>query len=332
MASEASYRADFVADAGGRRGAPRPHHKTGASTLAVYGYWRGAKLPTMPRIEAGEDGWYWGVPLPDGTYNTLAFVDPGWFRSAPGDTMSERFLRLLDRSRLMQDCRDAELIAPVRAIDATPYLSGDCVAPQEFGSATRRSQSTRFPRAACKRRSRPRCPAPSSPTRCCAGPARRRPRSAFIARSLTTPRNVIAAGPPGTIARSPRTAIAPSGATARGTPATSQHRSSDRRPWAGHHAGRAVTRAGIRLDALPARRLCQPCIGAASSPPRPPAGLPRRRELAPLLRTLPPGRTPLEIAQSWSNRMPLESGMAIAGWLVAHGILVEQHGQSGAQS
>ena len=51
--------------------------KNRRTTLAVYGYWRGAKLPTMPRIEAGEDGWYWGVPLPDGTYNTLAFVDPG---------------------------------------------------------------------------------------------------------------------------------------------------------------------------------------------------------------------------------------------------------------
>ena len=50
--------------------------KTGASTLAVYGYWRGASLPTMPRIEAGQDGWYWGVPLPDGSYNTLVFVDP----------------------------------------------------------------------------------------------------------------------------------------------------------------------------------------------------------------------------------------------------------------
>jgi hypothetical protein len=56
------------------------------------------------------------------------------------------------------------------------------------------------------------------------------------------------------------------------------------------------------------------------------------RELAPLLQALPPGRTPLQIAQSWSNRMPLESGMAIAGWLVTHGILVEQHGQPGARS
>jgi len=56
------------------------------------------------------------------------------------------------------------------------------------------------------------------------------------------------------------------------------------------------------------------------------------RELAPLLQTLPPGQTPLQIAQSWSNRMPLESGMAIAGWLVSHGLLVERPDQGGARS
>jgi hypothetical protein len=56
------------------------------------------------------------------------------------------------------------------------------------------------------------------------------------------------------------------------------------------------------------------------------------RELAPLLQTLAPGQTPLQIAQSWSNRMPLESGMAIAGWLVSHGILVGQPTHGGAPS
>ena len=97
--------ADFVADASGRRNtSKRRQMKTGASTLAVYGYWRGASLPTTPRIEAGQDAWYWGVPLPDGTYNTLVFVDPDWFRSAPGSDMSERFLKLIDRSGLMEDC------------------------------------------------------------------------------------------------------------------------------------------------------------------------------------------------------------------------------------
>src|ERR1700761_1627003 len=124
---------DFMADASGRRSTSEKHSsKTGASTLAIFGYWRGAKLPVMPRIEAGEDGWCLGVALPDGSYNTLAFVDPAEFRSMPGATLSERFLRLVDRSSLMQNCRDAELIAPVRAIDATPYLSDDCVAPNRI--------------------------------------------------------------------------------------------------------------------------------------------------------------------------------------------------------
>ena len=44
--------------------------------------------------------------------------------------------------------------------------------------------------------------------------------------------------------------------------------------------------------------------------------------LTPLLRGLPAGRTPLEIARAWTDRMPLESGLAIAGWLVNHGVLV----------
>src|SRR5271165_1862541 len=46
------------------------------------------------------------------------------------------------------------------------------------------------------------------------------------------------------------------------------------------------------------------------------------RALAPLLKDLPPGRTPLQIARAWSIRMPLESGLAIAGWLINHGVLV----------
>src|SRR5260370_977413 len=98
----------------------------------IDGYWRGRTLPAMPRIEAGEDAWYWGVPLPDGSYNTLGFVDPGWLRSAPGSNLPERFQRLIERSGLMDDCRDAALIAPVTAIDATPYLSNDCVAPNRI--------------------------------------------------------------------------------------------------------------------------------------------------------------------------------------------------------
>ena len=56
------------------------------------------------------------------------------------------------------------------------------------------------------------------------------------------------------------------------------------------------------------------------------------RELAPLLQELPAGKTPLQIAEYWSDRMPIASGMAIAGWLVRQGILVGPVNQRGAPS
>jgi hypothetical protein len=34
--------------------------------------------------------------------------------------------------------------------------------------------------------------------------------------------------------------------------------------------------------------------------------------------------TPLQIARSWSDRISLESGLAIAGWMLNRGILVSQ--------
>jgi len=326
--------ADFVADAGGRRSASQARGaRTGASTLAVYGYWLGAKLPTMPRIEAGQDGWYWGVPLPDGSYNTLAFVDPAGFRSAPGATMTERFLRLLDRSTLMQDGRDAELIAPVRAIDATPYLSGDCVAPTKIrlGDAALAID-------------------PIS--------------SSGVQKALQTALSgAIVAN---TLLRRPgSTDAALDFYRAQLGDASERHRrwaaghyrevaEYGDRPFWRQRAGAVATEAappppidahGLASTPVELSRelefVATPClqgdfVSVASALHHPRLAAPLvflgGRELAPLLKTLAPGRTPLEIAQSWSNRMPLESGMAIAGWLVTHGILVEQHGHSGAVS
>ena len=325
--------ADFVADASGRRSATRRHAiKTGASTLAVYGYWRGATLPSMPRIEAGEDGWYWGVPLPDGAYNTLVFVDPGWFRSAPGTTLSERFLRLLDRSALMQDCRDAELVAPVRAIDATSYLSDDCIGPNriQLGDAALAID-------------------PIS--------------SSGVQKTIQTALSgaVVA----NTLLRRPYSADA----AMRFYRAQLEEASERHRRWAAGHYGdvaassdrpfwreragepvtepsppRAIDLRGLATMPVELSRelefVSTPCLqgdfvseASALHHPRLTAPLVflAGRELAPLLRALPPGKTPLQIAQSWSNRMPLESGMAIAGWLVSHGILVEQHTQGGAR-
>jgi flavin-dependent dehydrogenase len=327
--------ADFVANASGRRSiSPRRQTKTGASTLAVFGYWRGARRPAAPRIEAGQDCWYWGVPLPDGSYNSLLFVDPGWFRSAPGSTLSQRFHQLIGHSSLMEDCRDAELIAPVRAIDATPYLVRDCVAPVQIqlGDAALAID-----------------PISSSGVQKAIQSALS---GAIVANTL--------------LRRPGLTDAALSFYQSQLSDASERHRR-----WAGEHyrevadgcdrpfwRSRAAPPAPVDAPPLAAvdigalatmpvelsgelEFVRTPClkgdfVSLASALHHPRLANPLiflgGRELAPLLQALPRGKTPWQIARSWSDRMPLESGIAIAGWLVNHGILVERPDRNGAPS
>ena len=113
--------ARFLADASGRTFATRGQkRRTGARTIAFYAYWQGSDLPKQPRIEAGSDAWYWGVPIPDGTYNTLVFVDPRTY--AP-----QQFHELVARSGLLEGCRDIHLVSPIQTADATPYIDEECV-------------------------------------------------------------------------------------------------------------------------------------------------------------------------------------------------------------
>jgi len=120
-------RTKFLADASGRAAVlPARRRRTGCRTLALYAYWRGGPIPVEPRIEARSDAWYWGVPLPDGRYNTQVFVDVEHFRSAPRVSVSDRFHELIAGSRLMEGCQDAHA-GPVLTADATPYVDETCV-------------------------------------------------------------------------------------------------------------------------------------------------------------------------------------------------------------
>jgi flavin-dependent dehydrogenase len=124
----AESRTTFLADASGRAAAlPTRRRRTACRTLALYAYWRGRRLPAEARIEAGSDAWYWGVPLPNGSYNTLAFLDFENFRSGPRSSVAARFHDLIARSKLMEGCEDARLASSVRAADATPYVDETCV-------------------------------------------------------------------------------------------------------------------------------------------------------------------------------------------------------------
>ena len=120
---------DFVADASGRSGLSGRRRKSSVRTVALYAYWRGSSLPEQPRIEAGSEAWYWGVPLPDGRYNTLVFLDPKRLREERGQPIPAIFHRSLDRSGMMTGCRDLRLDGAVCAADATPYTDEEGVTP-----------------------------------------------------------------------------------------------------------------------------------------------------------------------------------------------------------
>ena len=314
--------ADFLADATGRN-RHSAGRRTGAPTLAAFAYWRAARLPETPRIEAGDEAWFWSVPLPNGVFNTLAFVDPKTFRLM-GGTLEERFGKLLGRSTLVEDCRDAEIAGPVRAVDATPYLSDELVA----GDAIRLGDAA----------------AALDPIS-----------SSGVQKAIQSALSgaVVA----NTLIRKPERADAAM-RFYRGqlNDASERHRvwAADHYAavaergggmfWAERSRGREPSEGGPPMEPVDAREMASmpvelspeasfvesPCLGGdfvavaealshpgLASPVAYLAGF----ALAPLLRGLPAGMTPLEIAQTWRDRIPLESGLAIAGWLVNHGVL-----------
>jgi 2-polyprenyl-6-methoxyphenol hydroxylase-like FAD-dependent oxidoreductase len=69
--------ASLTIDASGRASWSRPTRiRTSEPMLAMRGIWRGAGLPREARVEALEDGWIWGSPMPDGSFAAIACIDP----------------------------------------------------------------------------------------------------------------------------------------------------------------------------------------------------------------------------------------------------------------
>jgi flavin-dependent dehydrogenase len=114
-------RAQFLADATGRRSlAPGPSARTSAPTLALYAYWRRASIGgPETRIEAGEDHWFWGAPMPDRTFNATVFLDPKKCANAGRTGLEARYRSLLAGSSLLRGCLNGVMIGPVTACDAT---------------------------------------------------------------------------------------------------------------------------------------------------------------------------------------------------------------------
>lgn len=319
-------KADFLADAGGRSSQSQ-RSRTGCPTLALYAYWQGSDLPREPRIEAGDDAWYWSVPLPDGSCNTLVFVDPAEFRATRSGSLRDEFLSRVRRSSLLAGCSDARLASPVEAIDATPYLAEDCVSatslrvgeaalaidPVSSSGVQKAIQSALA--AAVVANTLLRRPD-------CAEPAMRFYRANLEDASLRHARWAAgyygkvaterggefwcdrSAGAEPDVVSEPRPPLDPL-TMATSTVALSQQLEFVELPCI--EGDFVTTKAGLRHPNLDG-----PIVYLGG------------QELAPLLRGLHPGSTPMQLAQAWSGHVRLQSGLAIAGWLVNNELLVPE--------
>ena len=308
--------ARFLADASGRAFATRGRkRRTGARTTAYYAYWQGSDLPKRPRVEAGSDAWYWGVPIPDGTYNTLVFVDP---RTYSPDVVQE----MVARSGLLEGCRDIHMVSPFQAADATPYIDEQSVTHNSIkvgdaalsidplsSSGVQKAIQTALSGAVVVntllRRQESRGAAVE-----------------FYRSSLTDASE-----------RHRRWTSEYYGAAAatRKSEFWRQRSSIDNpaEPVPRLNAGDfADEQLALSLDL---RLVESPCIDgefvtlktALQHPAlERPVTYVGGSEMPPLVRRLRPGMKPMEIALLWSDQVPIRSGLALTGWLLSKGLLV----------
>jgi len=325
----------FLGDASGRAarlgGARRA---MGPRTLALHGYWTGRHLPEQPRIEAGPQAWYWGVPLPNGSYNTLVFVDAARVRDDPGLSLEARLRTWLAASALLRGVEDATLLGPVRATDATPYLYEDCVGPRHvrLGDAALALD-----------------PLSSSGVQKAVQTALS---ASIVANTLLRRPHVDdSAGAQRYYQDNLADAAARHHGWAQG------HYAAARRQdpfWTARAAppGEAGAVPPLRPPASPPRddvplRLsadCQweqlPCLGAEFVESKPalrhpgvdgPVAYLGGHELAPLLRAVCPGMTSRQLAGTWAPALPFDTGLSIARWLAARGVLERDVGRGVAE-
>lgn len=318
-------RVRFVVDATGRAATLAGRRRwTGPRTLALYAYWEGRRLPAQPRIEAGASAWYWGVPIPDGTYNTLAFVDSDTLRTHPASSLDARFRELIGRSGLMDGCEHSRMAGPVLAADATPYLDEMSVTRTSIkvgdsalaidplsSSGVQKAIQTSLSGAIV------------------VNTLLRKPESAEAAMQFY--RDSLAQA-----SERHRMWAAAHYTTARVSGSFWSARSVGGRvrvaPSSDEISAQIASGAQVRLspdaELVEVPLLGSDFVGLGRALRHPGLDAPIAYlggwELAPLLREVHAGMTPLQIVHTWAPRVPVTSGIAIAGWLLGHGILVSQ--------
>jgi flavin-dependent dehydrogenase len=123
--------AGFLVDARGKRrrtgkedGAPR--------TAAISAAWAPADRSFVEtRIEAGNDAWFWGSPLPGDAYAATIFLDAERMAGASTASRAVCYRQLLAQSQLLGRLLRGKMLGPVRVCDATGRMSADLIG-QDF--------------------------------------------------------------------------------------------------------------------------------------------------------------------------------------------------------
>jgi flavin-dependent dehydrogenase len=98
----------------------------GVRTFALYAYWNGVdpgRGETL--VEAGPSQWYWGAPLPDGTFNATVFVDIE-------NAKKENYINLMHQSTLLSPRMREGVCGEICVCDATSFLDKDVVSPSSI--------------------------------------------------------------------------------------------------------------------------------------------------------------------------------------------------------
>jgi len=125
--------AHFLVDATGRvnlLGGKRL--RTSAPMLAMWAYWKSADIVSAAtRVESGANEWFWGAPLPDGTFNATVFLDPRRYREGieQSGTVSAFYESLLAGSELLRRCLSGTRVSAVSICDASCYISEHLATP-----------------------------------------------------------------------------------------------------------------------------------------------------------------------------------------------------------
>jgi flavin-dependent dehydrogenase len=117
-ADVARVQSRFLIDATGRRSNTK---RAGVHTVALLGYWQGARRGGFPEmfVEAGERVWFWGATTPDGNMATIAFVDPTICSGCNDQERRSLYHALITQSRLFGQRSREMILGEMRVRDAT---------------------------------------------------------------------------------------------------------------------------------------------------------------------------------------------------------------------